>query len=826
MQGVQGVGKRAQRPRPWRWASLALAVLVACAEAPPPSIDTAFVRVDGARLTLRRDALGTPFLLTPRVVVSGVAPRVQALLPKVVAFELHGDTLALVQRNLGAVHDELPGGRLLDTFPVEARGPATVTFRWEQALARVTPGSPVVVSDWPATLEAMLAPQEATLAPVTSVLIRAAFVDGGLELTQLARLRLPTGEELGVELHNRLAPRAPAPGFTLRQGGLAEGVGYFEVPRVRKGQGSFEMLATRWDLQQGPITYAITGNTPALLVDAVASGIDYWNRVAGAEVVRVERGAAPEVVGGTRRVMVRWIPFAGGTDAASAVQPDPATGEIVAADIHVTSAFAASAAQTLAMARVMGPEPGPAVAAPGFQPAATCRFTADPVSLWSELAAAGGRGAVDGLALAAMQDYVRLVVAHEVGHTLGLRHNFAGSLASELHTAAERAKAWQAYTGGRSRRGAAVSATVMDYIGAADSLLLGAAIAHQTLPYDRAAWAWGYDPRQPQANQLALPLFCSDVEAQLAPVATAGCRLWDSGPTPLAAHVETLAAPERLGDALAVFWAAAVPNGRGVVEAAGTLDPNRLLEGRLLAAREIFAASSVGARDLAVDRRLGGRTWLNAAAYDAATVAAQADALAAVGGLPGIVQAAVPTGADGAPAAPGWLLRALRRAVTDLRLPPALAAALDAAAPEVTATLEELYLERLLRALTGADQPDAAFAPGVVAASWEAPLAALAEALVSQPIHGLPVRLAATRLLSPRLFGTPGWLAETRAALVARLEARLAALTPLGATDDLAAWRRADRERAVLAAVRRAGVENDLPDAAKPDALRRGVSTF
>ena len=26
------------------------------------------------------------------------------------------------------------------------------------------------------------------------------------------------------------------------------------------------------------------------------------------------------------------------------------------------------------------------------------------------------------------QDYVREVIAHEVGHTLGLRHNFAGSL--------------------------------------------------------------------------------------------------------------------------------------------------------------------------------------------------------------------------------------------------------------------------------------------------------------------------------------------------------------------------------------------------------------
>ena len=35
--------------------------------------------------------------------------------------------------------------------------------------------------------------------------------------------------------------------------------------------------------------------------------------------------------------------------------------------------------------------------------------------------------------LRASQDYVREVVAHEVGHVLGLRHNFAGSLSSTLN---------------------------------------------------------------------------------------------------------------------------------------------------------------------------------------------------------------------------------------------------------------------------------------------------------------------------------------------------------------------------------------------------------
>src|SRR6202012_3697536 len=41
-------------------------------------------------------------------------------------------------------------------------------------------------------------------------------------------------------------------------------------------------------------------------------------------------------------------------------------------------------------------------------------------------------GLTDAAVLRASQDYVREVIAHEVGHVLGLRHNFAGSLGATL----------------------------------------------------------------------------------------------------------------------------------------------------------------------------------------------------------------------------------------------------------------------------------------------------------------------------------------------------------------------------------------------------------
>ncbi len=71
----------------------------------------------------------------------------------------------------------------------------------------------------------------------------------------------------------------------------------------------------------------------------------------------------------------------------------------------------------------------------------------------------------DAAVLRVSQDYVREVVAHEVGHVLGLRHNFAGSLAATL-TQKELDEWFRDYVAGKpldAYTNKITSASVMDY---------------------------------------------------------------------------------------------------------------------------------------------------------------------------------------------------------------------------------------------------------------------------------------------------------------------------------------------------------------------------
>ena len=94
------------------------------------------------------------------------------------------------------------------------------------------------------------------------------------------------------------------------------------------------------------------------------------------------------------------------------------------------------------------------------------------------------------------QDYVREVVAHEVGHVLGLRHNFAGSLDGTL-SRKELNDWFKAYVTGKSTDAYTNKITansVMDYNILQSAVFIGWRMRtlKEPLPHDRAAIGWGY----------------------------------------------------------------------------------------------------------------------------------------------------------------------------------------------------------------------------------------------------------------------------------------------------------------------------------------------
>lgn len=329
---------------------------------------------------------------------------------------------------------------------------------------------------------------------------------------------VPDGRYLPVSIHYSLVA-LPAEPMTPRIGD--DRVGNFWTVHKdfsQEDSTTFVRYVNRWRLERGeqvgdlwrpkrPIVYYIDPNVPEAYRAYMKQGVESWNRAFEAagwkDAIRAEplpEGADPEDI---RYPTLRWnVSDQPGYGAIGPSVVDPRTGETLDADILFEATMFngfRNAYRTLVR---------PATAAEAFEQALT--FTDGP----GELAGFGttlvAQGALLGVVLAErgeigpgdpvpmeyVGEAVRWVTAHEVGHTLGLQHNFRSSMSTPFAKLHDRA--WADQNG--------VFSSVMEYPtpnvapkGTPNGYYYNPTVGS----YDRWAISYAYTPDDARAQALA-----------------------------------------------------------------------------------------------------------------------------------------------------------------------------------------------------------------------------------------------------------------------------------------------------------------------------------
>jgi hypothetical protein len=543
-----------------------------------------YQKEDKLYLAIPKDRLGKDFLMEMKI-AQGIGARglfggtmLSIFEANVVAIERHGEQLFLVQKpHRFTARNNPAAARAVDlTFGASVLEVARIeSFRNDSAVVvdaanwfvgdlsgigqairfavSTTPGRPGA-----ATFDRSRSYLESVKAFPQNLNIRAKLTFRPQEPAGF--VSVPDGRFLPIAIHYTLAG-LPVQPMTPRYGD--DRVGNFWTVHKdfsQEDSTNFVRMVNRWRLEPGervgdkfrprqPITYYIDPNVPEAYRAGFKAGVEAWNSAFEAAgwvgAIRALDLPADADAEDIRYATLRWnVSDQPGYGAIGPSTVDPRTGEVLDADILFESTMfgnfrnswrnifgPSSAAAALEQALGVGayePKEGQ-LELTGFASA----FAEQGGLLKAALVANGTIGAKDPVPAQFVDQAVKWVVMHEVGHTLGLQHNFRGSASTPVAKLQD--AAWATENG--------VYSSVMEY----PSVNI-AARGKQTGPYytpgvgsyDRWAISYGYTPddagAQALARQVADPrhLYGTNAESGGAGALDPTINPYDLGDDPLA----------------------------------------------------------------------------------------------------------------------------------------------------------------------------------------------------------------------------------------------------------------------------------------------------
>lgn len=514
--------------------------------------DTDLGAKDAEYLVIKKTAIGKEFLMSASVIPQMESPTSSGLQGRIVSFKKMGKRLYLVESTEGSViSPTLPASLILAEIPV-------IEDKADDLVVDFNSGMKTVFVEgnwWASDIDGKKFNAEAHSVGIP---VEISYLDSIrnvganneiLEIRQIAQVNMPqTPLRPTLEVRYYLRAYAKNAAYKNRESNSNfDQVGYFETPpSLEKVSGRSKVYYTLHDISK-PVVFYVSANTPIEYQQAVKEGILYWNKAFGREVIRAEVAPAGVTAPDPTRNLIQWVEYDNAGFAYADALMDPRSGEIKHAQVYLTSAFAFwGKVRARQLLRLLGSEAAQDATKPkddkgkrmylpvsikGLKGEALCDYdkSADLKNLLEVVLTTTQDGAPlqDAAILRASQDYIREVTAHEVGHTLGLRHNFAGNLAS-TYSQKQKGEAVKLYLTSsklENSETAMTTSSTMEYTDFTDAVLSGALMQSrkEALPYDVKAIKYAYlDEKTPLNDGI---LFCTDSHAD----SFLDCTRFDSG---------------------------------------------------------------------------------------------------------------------------------------------------------------------------------------------------------------------------------------------------------------------------------------------------------